>query len=189
MPGSRQRRCSIGEPKRTRLIFLGFADEGIARSVLGVIESGIKAKAITVEDWALVHKAPGGKLTITKDKGTDPGAARGALFGGGAGAVLAALSAAIGAAAVAVGAAVGAVTAAVKDSGFKNDDVVEISKHMADGRTGIMVGVPLEAAPQWDVFVAQHPEFAASDRQHTVDIVPGRTLEQAIEQYRQHEED
>ena len=179
----------MAEPKRTRMVFIGFADESVARGVLGVIEGGIKDKAITVEDWALVHKAPGGKLSITKDKGTDPGAARGGLVGGGAGAVLAALSGPIGVGAVAVGAAVGAVTAAVRDSGFKDHDVKEISTLMADGRTGIMVGIPLEAVDQWDAFVAAHPEFAASDNQHQVDIVPGRTLEDAIYEYRRHEED
>ena len=128
-----------------------------------MIKSGIKDKAITVEDWAMVHKAPGGELTITKDKATDPGAARGGLVGGGAGAVLAVLSGPIGVGAVAVGAAIGAVTAAVKDSGFKDHDIKEISKQMADGRTGIMVGVPLEAVDQWDAFVADHSEFAAAD--------------------------
>jgi len=179
----------MGEPKRTRLVFLGFDSEGVARSVLGVIESGIADKAITVDDWAMVYKAPGGKLTITKDKGRDPGAARGGLVGGGAGVVLAALSGPIGVGAVAVGAAIGAVTAAVKDSGFKDHDVKEISKQMADGRAGIMVGVPLEATDQWDAFVADHSEFAASDNQHSVDIVPGRTLEDAIDDYRRHEDD
>jgi uncharacterized membrane protein len=179
----------MGEPKRTRLIFLGFDGEGVAQSVLGVIESGIKDKAITVEDWAMVHKAAGGELTITKDRGTDPGAARGGLVGGGAGALLAVLSGPIGVGAVAVGAAVGAVTAAVRDSGFKDNDVKEISKQMADGRTGIMVGVPLEAADQWDAFVAGHSEFAAADARHTVDIVPGRTLEDAIDDYRRREDE
>ena len=83
----------------------------------------------------------------------------------------------------------GAVTAAVKDSGFKDHDVKEISKQMADGRSGIMVGVPLEAADKWDAFVADHAEFAAADDTHTVDIVPGRTLEDAIDEYRRHEDD
>jgi uncharacterized membrane protein len=171
------------------MVFLGFGDEGVARGVLNVIEEGMKAREITVEDWALVHKAPGGELTITKDKGKDPGAARGGLVGGGAGAVLAVLSGPIGVGAVAVGAAVGAVTAAVRDSGFKDHDIREISKQMADGRTGIMIGIPLEHADQWDAFVAAHPEFASSDTQHTVDIVPGRTLEDAVDEYRRHEDD
>ena len=178
----------MSEPKRTRLVFLGFAVEEIANTVLGVIEGGIRAKTITVDDWALVHKAPGGKLTIKTDKSKDPGGARGALFGGGAGYLLAALSGPIGAGAVAAGAAIGAVTAAVRDSGLKNDDIVEVSKFMADGRTGIMLAIPLDAVEQWDQFVDTNVEFAASDRQHQVDIVPGRDFERALEEYRQAEE-
>jgi len=178
----------MGEPKRTRLVFLGFADEGVARSVTGVIESGIRAKSITVDDWSMIHKAPGGKLTIANSKSADPGGARGALFGGGAGFLLSALSGPIGLGAVAGGAAVGAVTAAVRDSGLKNEDIVEVSKLMADGRSGIMVALPLAEAGRWDQFVATHSEFQASDRRYQVDIVPGRTFEQAVDEYRQNEE-
>src|SRR6478609_7665729 len=178
----------MSEPKRTRLYFFGFAEEMVARHLLEVIKAGQESKAITVEDWALVSKAPGGKLTITNDKTKDPGGARGALFGGGAGYLLAALSGPIGAGAVAAGAAIGAVTAAVRDSGLKNDDIVEVSKFMADGRTGIMLAIPLDAVEQWDQFVDTNVEFAASDRQHQVDIVPGRDFERALEEYRQAEE-
>ena len=152
-----------------------------------MIKGGTGEKAITVEDWALVSKAPGGKLTITNDKTKDPGGARGALFGGGAGLVLAALSGPIGLGAVAGGAAIGAVTAAVRDSGFKNDDIEAVSRFMADGRTGIMVATPLAEADAFDAFVAEHDEFEASDRKHHVDIVPGRDFEQALEEYRRAE--
>ena len=173
----------MSEPKRTRMVFLGFADESVAQGVLGVIEGGIKDKSISVEDWAMVHKAPGGKLTITNDKSKDPGAARGGLFGGAAGIVLATLSGPIGLGAVAGGAAIGAATAAIRDSGFKNDDVEAVSKFMADGRTGIMLGTPLADAPKFDEFIAEHPEFDASDRKHQVDIVPGRDFDRAVEEY------
>ena len=156
-----------------------------------MIESGIADKAITVEDWAMVHKAPGGKLTITKDKGTDPGAARGGLVGGGAGAVA---RRAVGPdrrrARSRSGAAIGAVTAAVRDSGFKDHDVEEISKQMADGRTGIMVGVPLEAADQWDAFVADHVGVRGGGQPAPRSTsCPAATLEDAIEEYRRHEDD
>src|SRR3954453_20243036 len=86
----------MAEPKRTRLYFFGFTEEMVARTVLEVIKEGVSSKAITVEDWAMVHKAPGGKVTTTNDKSKDPGAARAGLFGGGAGLVLAALSGPIG---------------------------------------------------------------------------------------------
>ena len=42
-----------------------------------------------------------------------------------------------------------------------------------------MIAIPLAEAEEWDAFVAAHAEFAASDKQHRVDIVPGRTFEQA----------
>ncbi len=173
----------MAEPKRTRLYFFGFAEEMVARHVLEVIKDGISKKEIVIEDWALVHKSDGGQLTITNDKSKDPGAARGGLFGGAAGLVLATLSGPIGLGAVAGGAAIGAVTAAIKDSGFKNDDIQTVSTFMADGRTGIMLGTPLADAPTFDEFVAEHPEFEASDRRHHVDIVPGRDFDRAVEEY------
>ena len=51
-----------------------------------------------------------------------------------------------------------------------------------------MLAIPLEEADAWDAFVAEHTEFHASDRQHQVDIVPGRTFEQALDDYRLAEE-
>lgn len=178
----------MSEPKRTRLYFFGFAEEMVARTVLETIKDGASKKVITVEDWALVHKAPGGKLTIQNDKSKDPGAARGALFGGGAGMVLAALSGPIGLGAVAGGAAIGAVAAAIKDSGFKNDDIEAVSRFMADGRTGIMLATPLAEADKVDAFIAENDVFESSDRKTHVDIVPGRDFEQALEEYRRKEE-
>jgi hypothetical protein len=38
-----------------------------------------------------------------------------------------------------------------------------------------MIAMPLDSAAAWDAFVALHPGFHGSDRQHAVDIVPGRT--------------
>jgi uncharacterized membrane protein len=178
----------VGEPQRTRLVFLGFADREIATGMTGVIKSGIREKSINVIDWAMVYKAPGGKLTVTTDKSKDPGAVRGGLFGGGAGLVLAALSGPIGVGAVVGGAAIGAVTAAIKDSGIDDAAIKTVSTFMADGRSGIMVAIPLADADAWDAFVASHVEFGAADRTHVVDIVPGRTFEQAVEEYRQAEE-
>jgi uncharacterized membrane protein len=179
----------MGEPKRTRLVFLGFGDEGGAEAVLANVRSGVSAKDIVVEDWALIHKASGGKVTVRTDKSTDPGAVRGGLAGGGMGALFAVLSGPIGAGAVVGGAAIGAVTAAIKDSGFKNQDIEEVSKLMADDRTGLMIAVPLSEADRFDEFANSHRVYAIPDRRYQVDIVPGRTFERALEEYRLHEED
>lgn len=174
----------MSEPKRTRLVFLGFTDEQLARTVLEVIKKGTADKDIVVGDWALVTKLEGGKIDVTTNRSTDPGAARGGAVGGAAGLVLATLAGPVGLGAVVAGAAIGAVTAAVRDSGLKNDDVETVSVYMAPGRTGIMVSMPLAEADRWDAFVASHVEFASSDKRHVADIVPGRTFEQAIEEYR-----
>lgn len=178
----------MSDPKRTRLVFLGFPEEHIGLTVMDVIETGARVKSITVDDWAMISKAPGGKVTITDAKKVDPGGARGALFGGGAGMVLASLAGPLGLGTVIAGAAIGAVTAAVRDSGLKNEQLAEVSKLMADGRTGVLVAVPLDAVDAWEQFVATHVEFQASDRHYEVDIVPGRDFEQAIEEYRRAEE-
>lgn len=178
----------MGEPKRTRLIFLGFPDRAPAEAVVDVIMAGRESKAIVIEDMVLLDKAIGGKVTVEGMKSADPGAARGAAFGGVLGAALAVISGPIGIGAVVGGAALGAVTAAVKDSGLKNNDIDTVSRFMADGRTGLMIAIPLADADRWDPFVAEHVEFAASDKQHRVDIVPGRTFEQAIDEYIAQEE-
>ena len=178
----------MSEPKHTRLQFLGFTDEMLARTVWEVIKEGQHAKKITIEDVVLVHKAVGGKVTITNDMKRDPGAVRGGVVGGTAGLFLATLLGPVGLGAVAAGAAIGAVTSAVKDSGLRNDDIKEVSKLMADGRSGLMIAMPLDASDAWDAFVAENPEFHSSDKQHRVDIVPGRDFETALEEYRENEE-
>jgi uncharacterized membrane protein len=178
----------MAEPKRTRLYFMGFNDATVARGVLEELKAGIRTKTIVVEDWALVHKAVGGQLTITTDTSKDPGAGRGAAVGGAAGLVLAVLSGPIGVGAVLGGAAIGGVTAAIRDSGLKTGDIEQVSTFMADGRTGLMIAVPLAEAERFDAYRAADVVFGSADRQHQVDIVPGRTFAQAIEEYRLHEE-
>jgi uncharacterized membrane protein len=184
-----RRLLAMAQPERMRLVFLGFDDESPAYSVLDVLKSGIAKKDVVVWDWALLKTEPGGNVKITTDKSVDPGAARGAALGGAAGLVLAALSGPIGVGAVLGGAALGSVTAAMKDSGFKNEDLEAVSRLMADGRSGLMIAVPLPDVDRFDAFVAGHQEFTSADRRHQVDIVPGRTFEQALAEYRLHEED
>jgi uncharacterized membrane protein len=174
---------------RTRLFILGFGRPGIARYVLEQVKQAKDKKWIELADWALIQKPEdGGKAQITTSKRADPGAARGAGFGGLAGGVLAVISGPIGIGAVAAGAAIGAVTSALKDSGLKDKDLEAMSRLMAAGREGIVVAVPLDRADEFQEYVDSDEIFQAADRKLTVDIVPGRTLEEAIEEYIQHEE-
>jgi uncharacterized membrane protein len=176
--------------KRTRLFILGFGRPGVARYVLEQVKEAKEKKWIELADWALIQKPEdGGKATITSSTRADPGAARGAGFGGVAGGVLAVISGPIGVGAVAAGAAIGAVTAALKDSGLKEKDLESMSHLMAAGREGLVIAVPLERADEFQEYLDSSEEFQAADRRLTVDIVPGRSLEEAIEEYIQHEED
>jgi len=119
----------------------------------------------------------------------EPPAARGAGFGGMAGVILAGLSGPIGVGAIVGGAAIGAVSAALKDSGLKDKDLDSVSHLMAEGREGLVIVVPLEAADAFQAFMDGNVDFQAADRKLTADIVPGRTLQDAIDNYIEHEED
>jgi hypothetical protein len=99
------------------------------------------------------------------------------------------ISGPIGVGAVVGGAAIGAVTAALKDSGLKDKDLESMSHLMAEGREGLVIAVPLDRADEFQEYMDSTDDFAAADRRLTVDIVPGRTLQDAIEDYVEHEED
>jgi len=178
----------MAKPKRTRVIALGFADESVAWAVREELKEAIARKAIEVEDYVLIHKDSDGKVTFTTDRSADPGAVRGAAFGGAAGLVLAAISGPIGVGAVVGGAAIGSVTAALKDSGFKSDDLETVSRLMARGRSGLLIAVPLDAADRFEAFEQGNEVLASPDSRYQVDILPGRTFERAIEEYRIQEE-
>ncbi len=53
---------------------------------------------------------------------------------------------------------------------------------------GILVSVPLELADQFDEYVKREVVFGAADNRYQVDIVPGRDFDDALEEYRRHEE-
>jgi uncharacterized membrane protein len=179
----------MADAKRSRLFFLGFPRPGVAIYVLEVIKEARKAKDIVVTDWAMIQKPTGGEAKISTDRTVDPGAARGAGVGGFAGVVLAAVLGPIGVGAVVGGAAVGAVTAALRDSGLKDDDLERVSTLMAEGREGLVIVVPIEEGDRFQAFMDATPDFHAADRKLSVDIVPGRTLQDAIDDYITHEDD
>jgi uncharacterized membrane protein len=179
----------MAEPKRTRLFILGFGRPGIAPYILEGVKQAKDRKWIELADWALIQKPEGSKATISTSKQADPGGARGAGFGGLAGGLLAVISGPIGVGAVVGGAAIGAVTAALKDSGLKDKDLESMSHLMAEGREGLVIAVPLDRADEFQEYMDSTDDFAAADRRLVVDIVPGRTLQDAIDDYIEHEED
>jgi uncharacterized membrane protein len=178
----------MAEPKPSRLFLLAFTDAGIPPYVLELIKEGVKDKQIAVSDWAMIRRNAAGEPEITTDLSVDPGAARGAGIGGGAGLVLAAISGPIGVGAIVAGAAIGAVTAALRDSGIKDDDLKAISGLMKEGRSGLVVAVPLDASDRFEEFMDSHVEFESVIRRLQVDVVPGHSLAQAIEEYREQQQ-
>jgi len=166
-----------------RLYFLGFTEEMVARYVLQLIRDAKADKAFTTADWALVHKAPGGKVTIEGDKSVDPGAKRGALFGGGAVMLMMAITGPVGVAAVAGGAAIGAVAGALKDSGLKTKDLKEASDLMVEGRWGLVIAVPLEDTEAFEDFRRRTVEFEGAIRTYEADITPGQDFHDALAAY------
>jgi len=175
----------MAEPKSSRLYMLAFADPGIPPHVLELIKEGAKANEIAVSDWAMIRPNASGKGEITTDQSVDPGAGRGGMFGGVAGVVLAGISGPIGAGAIIAGAAIGAVTAALRDSGIKDADLRSIADLVQEGRSGLVIAVPLDDAGRFDDFMHVHVEFESVIRRVEVDVVPGHSLARAIEEYRE----
>ena len=173
----------MADPVSARVVFLGFTDEMLAKTVLEVVKEGRHDKDIEILDWVMVRKDADGKTHVTNDQGADPGAKRGGLVGGAAGAAIAILAGPVGLAAVLGGAAIGALTAGAVDSGIKSDDIDTVSEFMVPGRTGLIIAVPLADADRWNAFVSMHPEFHSAIRKHAVDITPDHTFQQAIDEY------
>ncbi len=175
----------MGDPKPTRLFLMGFTDAGIPPYVLELIKEGVKDKKITITDWAMIRREPGKEAEITVDEGVDPGAGKGAATGGIAGVVLAGVLGPIGVGAIVAGAAIGAVTAKLRDAGMKDGDLQGISGLMAEGRSGLIVAVPLDDADRFAAFMAGNVEFESVIRRVQVDVVPGHSLADAIGEYQE----
>ena len=60
-----------------------------------------------------------------------------------------------------------------------------IADLMQEGRSGLVVAVPLDDAGRFDDFMHVHVEFQSVIRKVEVDVVPGHSLAQAIEEYQE----
>ena len=170
------------------LAVVAFDFRDMAALALERTQDAVRDHAFTLTDWAVISKEVGGKTEISSSRRADPGAARGGAFGGGAGLVLAVLSGPIGAGAVLGGAAIGAVTAGLLDSGFPQARLKEISTLMRDGRTLLLLAVPIDDVPKLDALIEGATAFNAVAGRYDVDITPANTLSDALDQYRATEE-
>jgi uncharacterized membrane protein len=148
-----------------------------------------KAGTFALSDWAVITKEAGGKTKIESSQSVDPGALRGGLVGGTAGMILAVASGPIGVGAMLGGAAIGAATAALKDSGFPEKRLQEMSTLMRDDRSLLLLAVPMEERDKVAAFVDATIAFNGTDGRLEYDITPSTTLSDVMADYRFHEED
>lgn len=179
----------MSDDTKKHLFLLGFAERDAADAAVAQLKELQNEKFIEVRDYAVVSKSVGGELTVTEDKDADPGASRGAVAGVMGGALIALMSTPIGLGAVAVGAGVGAVTGALRDSGFKSNDLDEVGRLMRDGRTILIVAVRPEDTDKLRAAMDDAPELVAADARLEA-VVPAESknvLRDAIDQWKQDE--
>lgn len=126
------------------LFVLRFPDRAKAEAAVGELTELQRDQFLEVRDHAIVSKEIGGGVAVTESKDRDPGAQRGAVAGGLGAAFVALAATPIGVGAIVVGAGIGAITAALRDSGFKSQDLGEVGRLMQDGKALLI----LEVRPQ-----------------------------------------
>ena len=175
----------MGKTEDRYLFVLGFAEAAQAEAAIREIGNLGSNDNLKVIDWAIVSKSADGKVTTRESTSQDPGAARGAVAGGLAGALVA-LTGPIGLAAVAASAGIGAVTAALRDSGFKDEDLRSVADLMKDGRTVLILTVDTLYRDRLRMALTDVPELLAADQtlESPVDGASGNQLREAVEQYR-----
>jgi uncharacterized membrane protein len=175
----------MGDQQQRYLFALGYPDEALADAALAEIHELSTDNWLKVADWAIVTKAPDGKVTTRESTKGDPGAARGAVAGGVVGALLV-MAGPIGWAGAAAATGVGALTAAIHDSGLKNEDLRSVAGLMAEGRTVLVLTVTPEFRDRMHEALTEIPELRAADRalESPVDGSTGNLLREAVEQYR-----
>jgi uncharacterized membrane protein len=167
------------------LFVLSFPEQAAAEAAVGELHELERDMFIKLGDYAIVTKAPGGKLSIQESKDADPGAQRGAVAGGLGAAFVALAATPIGAGAIVVGAGIGAVTAALRDSGFKSKDLEEVGRLMEDGRSALIFAVQPEETDRLRKALADIPEFRDARRaDFEVSGDSKHQLRQALDQYR-----
>jgi uncharacterized membrane protein len=167
------------------LAVLGYATPEAARAAVDALEAVQGDEFLRLKDWAIVTKAADGQLHLEESKDADPGARRGAVVGGVAGTILALATGPLGVGAVVAGAAIGGAAAALRDSGFKTDDLDAIGALMRDGRSVVLVAVEPAQVERLSQAIADLPELRGADWRREIELSGDkRALARAIEDVR-----
>lgn len=179
----------MGTDDKKHLFLLGYPDEAGAEAGIAELKELQRDMFLEVKDYAIVTKDPGGELTVRESKDADAGAQRGAVAGGIGGAFLALAATPIGAGAIVVGAGIGAVASALRDTGFKSNDLQEVGRLMQDGRTLLIVAVRPEDTERLRGVLDDLPELRAADRRWEAEVSGDskNMLRDAITLWRQEE--
>ena len=171
---------------RKHLFVFGFPDRAAADAAVNELHELQRDQFLEVKDYAIIVKADDGTLSINESKDADAGGRRGAVAGGLAGAFVALAATPIGAGAIVVGMGVGAVASALRDTGFKNDDMKEVGRLMEGGRAVLLVVVRPEDTERLRNVLGDEPEFKAADRRWEADVDASskNVLHDAIAQYK-----
>ena len=145
------------------LFVLRFPDRAKAEAAVTELTELQRDQYIQVRDHAIVSKEVGGAITVTESKDRDPGAQRGAVAGGLGAAFVALAATPIGAGAIVVGAGIGAITAALRDSGFKSQDLGEVGRLMQDGKALLILEVRPEDRDRLRTSLTDTPELLGQE--------------------------
>ena len=150
--------------EKKHLFVLGYPDRAGAEAAIAELTELQRDQFIEVRDHAIVSKDASGEIKVAESKDADPGAQRGAVTGALGAAFIALAATPIGAGAIVVGAGIGAVTGALRDTGFKTDDLKEVGRLMEGGRVLLLIAVKPEHADRLRSALKDTPELLAADR-------------------------
>jgi uncharacterized membrane protein len=174
---------------RKHLFVLGYPDRAGADAAVAELTELQRDQFLEVKDYAIISKGADGTLQVNEDKDADPGARRGAVAGALGGAFIALAATPIGAGAILAGMGIGAVASALRDTGFKNDDMKEVGRLMEGDRTILLLAVRPQDTERLQSVLQEIPEFSAADRRWETEVDAGskNMLRDAIEKYKAEE--
>lgn len=122
-----------------QLIVAAFEDEKAADEALKMLKQAKKEKLIGIQNAAVLHKDPKGKLHIKET--TDFSSKKGAALGGVAGAAVGLIAGPALIIPAGIGALIGGLSAKLRDTGFSNQRLESLGESLTPGSSAIVAVV------------------------------------------------